>query len=71
MAKKVISLSLEENTIKEIDELSKSMGISRSNFCEMTLRTAVGGQSVHDFTKWRFSSINEKEDRKSDLVTAH
>lgn len=71
MAKKVISLNLDEETIEELDSLAKKMGVSRSNFCEMTLRTAVGGQSLHDFTKWLFARPEaEEEGSKSDFVTA-
>lgn len=70
MAKKVISLNLDEQTIGELDDMAKKMGVSRSTFCEMTLKTAVGGHSVGSFTKWLFKSMSEKEEEKSDLVTA-
>ena len=71
MAKKTISVNLNEKTIDEIDKLAEKMGVSRSMFCEMTLSTAVGGQTLHDFTRWLFArSDEEKEDEKSDFVTA-
>lgn len=67
MAKKVISLNLDEQTINELDELAKKMGVSRSTFCEMTLKTAVGGQTVSSFTKWLFQP-KEKEDESSKIA---
>lgn len=71
MAKKVISLNLDEETIKDIDELSEKIGISRSAFCEMTLRTAVGSNSLTGFYKAMFASLVGKEDEeKGDFVTA-
>ena len=72
MAKKVISVNLDEKTIDEMDSLARKMGVSRSTFCEMTLSTAVGGQSVSSFTKWLFSGKqeNEQEDGIGDLATA-
>ena len=71
MAKKVISVNLDEETVEELDSLAKKMGVSRSAFCEMTLSTAVGGQTLQDFTKWLFARPErEKEDSKSDFVTA-
>lgn len=72
MAKKVISVNLDEKTIEELDSLAKKMGVSRSTFCEMTLSTAVGGQNVSSFTRWLFSGNqeSEKEDGIGDLATA-
>lgn len=71
MAKKVVAFSLDEETINGIDELAKAMGISRSSVVDMTLKTAVGGQSVHDFTRWLFSNVvDEKEEKSGDFVLA-
>lgn len=70
MAKKIISINLDEEVIEELDGLSKKMGVSRSQFVEMTLKTAVGGQSLSGFYKWMFNKESEKEETLSDLVTA-
>lgn len=70
MKRRVITFSLDEETIKGLDELSELMGISRSRVVEMTLKTAVGGQSVQDFTKWLFSSIGKEEEEKTVLAEA-
>jgi len=71
MAGKMCNLYLDEEVINGLDELAEKMGLSRSKVANMTLKTAVGGQSVHDFTKWLFSSmLDEKEETNSDFVTA-
>lgn len=69
MAVKVVSLSLQESTIKQIDELAEKMGVSRSTFVEMTMKTAVGGQNLSDFTKWLFSQRKEEENDDKGFVT--
>lgn len=61
MAKRVVSLRLDEKTIQGLDELAEMMGVSRSRIAEMTLRTACGDQSVTEFTTWLFSSIEQKK----------
>lgn len=72
MASKMCNLYLDEDVIEGLDELAKKMGLSRSRVANMTLKTAVGGQSLHDFTKWLFSNIDEgKEDEENHLVTAN
>ena len=61
MAKRIISVNLEEDVIAGIDELAELMGVSRSRVIEMTLKTAVGGQSVTQFSSWLFSSLEQKK----------
>lgn len=69
MAKKVIGFNLDEETINGIDEIAEKMGISRSRLVDMTLKTAFGGQSVHDFTRWLFADVDRKEETQSNTVT--
>lgn len=69
MAKKIISINLDEEVIEELDELSKKMGVSRSQFVEMTLKTAVGGQSLSGFYKWMFNKESEKEEIENAVLT--
>ena len=72
MVSKMCNLYLDEDVIEGLDELAKKMGLSRSRVANMTLKTAVGDQSLHDFTKWLFSNIDEgKEDEENHLVTAN
>lgn len=70
MAGRMCNLYLDEETINGLDELAEKMGLSRSKVANMTLKTAVGGLSVNEFTKWLFSQTEEEEVKNSDLVTA-
>ena len=68
MAKKIVSINIDEETIKELDALAKKMGVSRSQFVEMTLKTAVGGQSLGGFYKWMFKKETEKEELEKGVL---
>lgn len=45
MAKQVVTVSIDEDTIKEIDEFAQQMGLSRSAAINMMLVGCVGGAS--------------------------
>lgn len=45
MAKQVVTVSIDEDTIKEIDEFAQQMGLSRSAAINMMLVGCVGGSS--------------------------
>lgn len=54
MAKKIITISVEEETLSEIDNLADKLGISRSAACNMLLNSVV----TQDY-KGFFSTLSE------------
>ena len=67
--KKIISVTLDEDVVQWVDEVSKNLGMSRSEFMNMTLS---GGRDAHDMVdkaidKW---FDKKKADAKSKLELA-
>lgn len=62
MAGKMCNLYLEEDTVQGLDELAEKLGLSRSKVANMTLKAALGGMSIVDFTAWAFASADKRHE---------
>lgn len=71
MAKQVVTVSIDEDTIKEIDEFAQKMGLSRSAAINMMLVGCVGGSSgVGDtFSQMIKAAAGAKKRKKSENKT--
>lgn len=69
MAKQVVTVSIDEDTIKEIDEFAQKMGLSRSAAINMMLVGCVGGSSGVGDTFSQMIKAAAKKRKKSENKT--
>ena len=61
MAKKTCAFSLDETTIKALDDASKNLGMSRSMIVNQVLGATLGGASTADVVQTMFSAAMSKK----------
>lgn len=61
MAKKTCTFSLDETTIKALDDASKNLGMSRSMIVNQVLGATLGEASTADVVQTMFSAAMSKK----------
>jgi len=64
MAKKLVSINLDESLISEIDKMSESLGMSRSAFVSLIMRGTCMGETA-ETVKYLMSAAVEKSTSKT------
>lgn len=71
MAKRLISINLDDDLINEVDAIAESIGMSRSGFVNIVLRGCCMGEEMEKGAELVRIAIaaNQKEERENAVLT--